>query len=476
MKLEPNSIRVLVADDDEQDRSYLAAKIASWGYLTEAASDGGEALEKALAFQPHVLVSDLRMPRMDGFELIKRLQAQGEAPPVILLTQFHSIETAISAMHGAGAFWFLEKPVPLGALQVLIERASEQRNLREENERLRLMLMSDSVGQMVGKCTPMQEVFSLIRQVAPSKATVLITGESGTGKELVARGIHSSSPRRDAPFIALNCAALPDTLIESELFGHERGAFTGAAERRPGRIELAHNGTLFLDEITELSTPMQAKLLRVLEDSKVRRLGGKNEIEVDVRILAATNRPPLKAVKEGHLREDLFYRLNVFHIPLPPLRERKEDLPMLVHALLGILKQDHDLPIPTIEPGVMERFQHYEWPGNVRELRNVLERAVILAGKGPINTSHLPDRLGVTTPPPAPAAEPVVEAGKLSLTVGCSLRDAEKALILATMEYTNQNRRRTAEILGLSLKTIQIKLKEYRSDPNSEPLAVAAGE
>jgi DNA-binding NtrC family response regulator len=476
--MKSNPLRVLIADDDEQDRNYMAGKVASWGYVTETAADGVEALEKCQRFQPQVLISDLRMPRMDGFELIKRLHSQDNPPPVIILTQFSNIETAIAAMHDAGAFWFLDKPVPLGALQVLIERAGEQKSLREENERLRMVLMREQLGEMVGKSPQMQDVFALIRQVAPSRATVLVSGESGTGKELVARAIHASSPRKNAPFVALNCAALPETLIESELFGHERGAFTGASERRLGRIELAHTGTLFLDEIGELPLSMQAKLLRVLEDCRVQRLGGRGEIEVDVRVLAATNRAPQKAVKEGKLREDLFYRLNVFHVALPSLRERKEDLPLLSQALLASLKQKHDRPMTPIDPAVMERFLHYHWPGNVRELRNVLERAVILAGDGPITMAHLPSTLGSSVPA-APADGPIVDAGKLTLSLGTSLHDAEKALILATLRFLDNNRRRTADVLGLSLKTIQIKLKEYRSQPLDDPsesqAAAAAG-
>jgi DNA-binding NtrC family response regulator len=468
-----SGIRILVADDDEQDRGYLAKRIASWGYVTAEAGDGVEALEKCTSFQPHVVITDLRMPRMDGFRLIQQLQSQGSAPPVIMLTQFSNIETAIAAMHDAGAFWFLEKPVPLAALQVLIERASEQLQLREENERLRMVLSRDGIGQMVGKTTQMEEVFSLIRRVGPSKATILISGESGTGKELVARAIHASSPRREAPFVALNCAAIPETLIESELFGHEKGAFTGASERRLGRVELAHRGTLFLDEIGEMPVLMQAKLLRVLEDSRVQRLGGKNEIEVDVRVLAATNRPPQQAVNEGKLREDLFYRLNVFHIVLPALRERREDLPVLVSALLTQLKHKHGRSGAQIDPQVLERLYQYDWPGNVRELRNVLERAVILAGDGPINTSHLPHSLGAPVPASSPA---VVESGKLILRLGSSLPDAEKALILATLEYTKNNRRRAAEVLNVSLKTIQNKLRQYRLEggEHEEPDVAAA--
>jgi DNA-binding NtrC family response regulator len=468
------AIRVLIADDDAEDRGYLAKRIAQWGFVTEEAGDGVEALEKCATFQPSVVVSDLRMPRMDGFRLIKQLQAQGGAPPVILLTQFHNIETAIAAMHDAGAFWFLQKPVPLAALQVLLERAGEQAQLKEENERLRVALSRDRMGQIAGRNPRMEEVFSLIRSVGPSKATVLISGESGTGKELVARAIHASSPRRDAPFMALNCAALPESLIESELFGHERGAFTGASERRLGRIELAHRGTLFLDEIGEMPVGMQAKLLRVLEDSMVQRLGGKTEIEVDVRIIAATNRPPAQAIADGKLREDLFYRLNVFHIAMPPLRERKDDLPVLVQTLLAGLKEKHARPVTQVDPAVMERFQLYDWPGNVRELRNVLERAVILAGDGPITVNHLPHSLGVQ---PAAAQPAVVESGKLILRLGTSLPEAEQALILATLEYTKNNRRRAAEVLSVSLKTIQNKLRQYKTtrEPEGEEALEEAG-
>ena len=472
MKIEPRALRVLVVDDDEQDRNYMAAKISSWGYETRLASNGLEALEQVPGFGPDVIISDLRMPVMDGFELVKRLREQPSVAPVIMLTQFGDIQTAVAAVHDAGVFWFLEKPVPPEALQVLIDRAGTQHRLLEENERLRSVLRSEGIGRMVGQSRQMQEVFSVIRCVGPSKATVLITGESGTGKELVARAIHVSSPRRDGAFIAVNCAALPETLIESELFGHEKGAFTGASERRLGKIELAHGGTLFLDEIGELSPAMQAKLLRVLEDSRVQRLGGKNEVEVDVRILAATNRQPLKAVREGKLREDLYYRLNVFHIALPPLRERKEDIPLIVDSLLALMQQKHDLSVKTVHAEVMDRFLRYSWPGNVRELRNVLERAVILAGDEQILPVHLPDSLGVERRP-ADAAD--LQPGRVVLNLGTSLYEAEKALILATLDFTGKNRRRTAEVLGLSLKTIQTKLKQYQvADAEESPREAAA--
>ncbi len=343
--------RVLIVDDEENQRTGLASMISSWGFAAETAADGQDALEKLASFQAHVLITDLMMPRMDGFELLRRLSSQGGGPPAIVLTAFGSIETAISTIHDIGAFWFLEKPIQPHALRVLLERAASQSRLAEETERLQRQLSYQGVlGNLVGNSPGMQQVFSLIRQVAPSTAAVLVTGESGTGKELVARAIHGLSPRSHSPFVAINCAALPETLMESELFGHEKGAFTGAVERRAGCLELAQNGTLLMDEIGEMPIGTQAKLLRVLEDSRVRRLGGKSEIVVDVRIIAATNRVPEDAIKKGQLREDLYYRLNVFHIALPPLREHKEDLPVLTEALLRDLNKKHNCRVADVEP------------------------------------------------------------------------------------------------------------------------------
>src|ERR1700683_1492915 len=319
-------VRVLVADDEENQRVGLAKMIQSWGFTVDTAFDGQDAFDKLAQTPTHVLVTDLMMPRMDGFELLKRLGSQGTLPTTIVLTAFGNIETAVQATHDLGAYWFLEKPIQPSALKVLLERVATQSRMAEEAERLQRQLLYQGVlVDLVGTCSAMQQVFSLIRQVAPSKAAVLVTGESGTGKELVARAIHHLSPRRDGPFVAINCAALPETLMESELFGHEKGAFTGAVERRAGCFELAQNGTLLLDEIGEMPLPTQAKLLRIIEDSKVRRLGGKTEFEVDVRLVAATNKVPDEAISGGHLREDLFYRLNVFHIHLPALRGRKKD-------------------------------------------------------------------------------------------------------------------------------------------------------
>ena len=324
------------------------------------------------------------------------------------------------------------------------------------------------LGEMVGRAPRMQEIFALLRQAAPSKASVLVTGESGTGKEMVARTIHRLSPRHDGPFVAINCAALPETLIESELFGHEKGSFTGASERRPGCFEVAQNGTLLLDEIGEMPLATQAKLLRILEDSKVRRLGGKSEFEVDVRVVAATNKVPDEAVKGGHLREDLFYRLNVFHIHLPALRERREDIPVIVEALVTDVNRKHECKVTGFAPGVMEILERHPWPGNVRELRNVLERAVILAGEGNIETRHLPasvlgerpaEGAAVAVAAMRPAAADEMDAVKFP--IGTTVEDAEKGLILRTLEHTKNNKTRAAEILGISLKTLHNKLKEY---------------
>jgi DNA-binding NtrC family response regulator len=373
-------------------------------------------------------------------------------------------------VHDLGAFWFLEKPVQSQALRLLLERAAAQEKLAEHAERLERQLSNQGVlGEMVGSSPKMREVFGLIQQVAPSRAAVLITGESGTGKELAARAIHALSPRRNGPFVALNCAAMPDSLMESELFGHEKGAFTGAVDRRAGCFELAQNGTVLLDEIGDMPIGLQAKLLRVLEDSRVRRLGGKTEIQLDVRILAATNSPLETAIREGRFREDLFYRLNVFPIPLPALRERKDDLPFLTAALLNDLNRKHGTKVTDVAKEVMDRFRTYNWPGNVRELRNAMERAVILAGEGTILASHLSTSFGGAAAfgPASAAVSGTAPAGatsngdELRIQVGSTIEQAERALIELTLEHTRHNKTRAAEVLGISQKTLFNKLKEY---------------
>jgi DNA-binding NtrC family response regulator len=365
-----------------------------------------------------------------------------------------------------GAFWFIDKPVDPLALRLLIERAAAQEKLAEHAQRLERQLSNQGIlGEMVGASPKMREVFSLIQQVAPSKAAVLITGESGTGKELAASAIHLLSPRRNGPFVALNCAAMPDTLMESELFGHEKGAFTGAVDRRAGCFELAQNGTVLLDEIGDMPIALQAKLLRVLEDSRVRRLGGKAEIQLDVRILAATNSPLDAAIREGRFREDLFYRLNVFPIPLPPLRDRKDDLQPLTTSLLNDLNLKHGTKVTDVSREVLDRFRAYNWPGNVRELRNTLERAVILAAEGTVQSAHLAGSFGGSTasasasPGSAPASPS--EGIALRIPVGSTIEQAERALIELTLEHTKHNKTRAAEVLGISQKTLFNKLKEY---------------
>jgi DNA-binding NtrC family response regulator len=409
-------------------------------------------------------------------------------PPTIVLTAYGNVETAVKTVHELGAYWFLEKPIQPGSLEVLLRRAGSHAGLRAEKKSLeRQLSYKGSLGELVGTSRKMQEIFALLQQAGPSKACVLITGESGTGKEMVARTLHALSPRRQGPFVAINCAALPETLIESELFGHEKGSFTGASERRAGCFEVAQHGTLLLDEIGEMPMQTQAKLLRILEDSKVRRLGGKLEFEVDVRLVAATNKVPEEAVRGGHLREDLFYRLNVFHIHLPPLRDRKEDIPPIAEALIGDLNRKHDCRVSDISASVLEALMSHNWPGNVRELRNVLERAVILAGEGTIETKHLPSFLqnrpaaapgtttAVTTPvaAPPPVAPPAAEdPDAVKFTIGTTVEEAEKGLILRTLQHTRNNKTRAAEILGISLKTLHNKLKEY----GAKEFGIGAGE
>ena len=467
-----SKIRVLVADDDQNVRAGLGKMLQSWGIEVEMAADGQEALEKLTQAPVNVLITDLVMPRLDGFELLKRLAAQGNLPITIVLTAFGNIETAVQTIHDLGAFWFLEKPIQPSVLKALLERGATQCRLAEETERLQRRLVYQGVlADLVGASAEMQQVFSMIRQAAPSKVPVLIGGESGTGKELAARAIHQLSPRCNGPFVAINCAALPETLMESELFGHERGAFTGAVERRAGCFELANGGTLLLDELAEMPVGTQAKLLRVLEGSMVRRLGGKAEIAVDVRVIASTNKNIEDAIRKGELREDLYYRLNVFRLSLPPLRQRRSDLPLLTESLIETLNRTHGTRVVDASPEVLEQFQRYSWPGNVRELRNVLTRAVILASYGTIKAHHLPADFGAPygSRPRWQATDPE----GVRLAVGTTVSDAEKALIQLTMEHTKRNKTRAAEILGISPKTLFNKLKEY-GEAEAEVAALAS--
>jgi DNA-binding NtrC family response regulator len=477
-------MNVLVVEDELEYRDHLVETIREWGHDIRGAENGEEALEILQSFAPHALVTDLMMPKLDGVGLMDRLRTEGRMPPTVVMTAFGTIDKALDVIHRHGAFWFVEKPVDPETLRLLLDRAGAQGRLAAENEELRKQLSFQGVlGDMVGRSRAMLEVFTLIRQVAPTTAPILVTGESGTGKELVARAIHSHSLRRGGPFVALNCAAMPESLIESELFGHEKGAFTGALERRAGAIENAAGGTLFLDELGEMPTPMQAKLLRVLEDYRFRRLGAKQEQQADVRVIAATNRDPAKAIRDGHLREDLYYRLNVFEIALPPLRERKEDIPAIVEAMIHTLNRKHSTRVPGASPAFLESLERHNWDGNVRELRNAVERAVILAGEGPLQPSHLPPAL---RPAGLPAADfiadaapplstvPAADGPEIRLGVGASIEEAERVLIEATLAHASNNKTRAAAILGISAKTLHAKLKQYRIESEEAEAAVAA--
>jgi DNA-binding NtrC family response regulator len=448
--------KVLIVEDEENERSGLAELVSAWGYRTETAKDGIEGLEKVATWSPGIVITDLRMPRMDGMELLQRIAEQPQPIAVVLLTAQGSIDLAVDAMK-IGAYDFISKPVEPARLKQILQNAVRHRGTSLELEVTKRKLRDTGIfGRLVGSSRNMQEIFRLVELVAPSTASVLITGESGTGKELVARTIHEMSPRKNKPFVAINCSAIPETLIESEIFGHEKGAFTGALERRAGCFELAEEGTLLLDEIGEMPIATQAKLLRVLEDHRLRRLGSKVETPVDVRVLAATNKVPEDAVAKGELRNDLYYRLNVFNIHLPPLREHKDDIPQLVYALLADMSSKHGREVGGVNEMVLQMFTNYNWPGNVRELRNTLERAVIVCEGSLVEHRHLPPNFG--------AAGLRVAGGDsdgIRLDVGTTVEEAEKMLILKTLVATNNNKTRAAEILGISLKTLHNKLKEY---------------
>src|ERR1700732_2899275 len=389
--------KVLIVEDEENERSGLAELVSSWGVLVETARDGAEGLEKATQWTPSIVITDLKMPRMGGIELLGRLAEEAQTIAVVLVTAQGTIDSAVQAMR-MGAYDYITKPIDTNRLRTILQNASALLGTRAELEVTRRKLRdAGSLGSLIGSSRKMQEIFHLIEMVAPSTASVLITGASGTGKELVARTVHELSPRRGKPFVPINCAAIPETLIESEIFGHEKGAFTGALERRTGCFELAEGGTLLLDEIGEMPVATQAKLLRVLEDRKLRRLGSKVETTVDVRVLAATNKVPEDAVARGELRNDLYYRLNVFNIHMPVLREHHEDIQDLVQPLLADMSSKHGRRVAVVSEAVLNAFKNYTWPGNVRELRNTLERAVIVCESGLVETKHLPPGFGLST-------------------------------------------------------------------------------
>jgi DNA-binding NtrC family response regulator len=445
--------RVLIVEDEPSTRVGLTELVRTWGFMTDAAADGQEALQKITTFRPSIIVSDLVMPRMGGLELLHALKDEGTALTVVILTAQGTVETAVEAIK-EGAYDYLTKPVEPQRLKILLDKIVERQDTLREVKVLRKQLREHGTfGKMIGNSPEMRRVYQTIEQAAPTQANVLIWGESGTGKELVAQTIHQLSPRAQLPFVPINCAAIPETLLESEIFGHEKGAFTGATDRREGCFELADRGTLFLDEIAEMTPATQVKLLRVLQERKFRRLGGRNEQSVDVRVIAATNVNPAEAVKSGKLREDLYYRLNVFAMELPPLRQRKEDLSLLMQAFLSEFNERNNKNVAAVDPAVMRIFEQYNWPGNVRELRNVIERAVILAHGEFVEPKHLPPL--VTESPDV--VKPVIE-----LEPGTTVEEAERRLILMTLEHTRDNKTRAAEILGISLKTLHNKLNKLR--------------
>ena len=451
----PSGERVLIVEDDPATRSGLAELVQAWGFNTDEAPDGEEGLRRVTSFRPAIIVSDLVMPRMGGLELLRALKDQLSDITFILLTAQGTVESAVEAIK-EGAYDYLSKPVDPQRLQILLQKSVErQETLREVRHLRRQLREVGSFGRIVGNSAGIRSVYRVIEQAAPTAASVLISGESGTGKELIAQTIHELSPRSSFPFVAINCAAIPETLLESEIFGHEKGAFTGAHDRRTGVFELAHRGTLFLDEIAEMVPATQVKLLRVLQERTFRRLGGRQEQTVDVRVIAATNQNPLDAVRSGKLREDLYYRLNVFAIELPPLRERREDIPLLIQQFLNEFNRANGKNIRAVDQDAMYILEHYPWPGNIRELRNVIERATILADVDFIEARHLP---------PALVSRGEESLPTLTLSPGTTVDEAERRLILLTLEHTRNNKTRAAEILGISLKTLHNKLNRMKEE------------
>ena len=449
--------RVLIIDNDLEHSASLSAQIQAFGYDVRTSASARSAVELAESFSPTAIVTDPSTDAFDPFALLRELRIQQPHTPIILTARNSSVETAVRAIQEEGAYHYFEKPVDPEKFLTVLERAAELADARRENEILRRQLRDrGAFGELVGNSETMQRVYSLIEQVASSSASVLITGESGTGKELVARTIHNLSPRRNAPFLAINCSAIPDTLMESELFGHEKGAFTGAVSRRHGCFELANTGTLLLDEIGEMPTLLQAKLLRVIEERVVHRLGGRKDLSVDVRILAATNKEPHSAVRDGTLREDLLYRLNVIAIQLPRLAERLEDLPLLTQHLITRLAAKHNRPARFISPAALDALRFHSWPGNVRELRNVIERAVVICSGEQIERHHF-------APYPFDQRLRLRSEDTVTFPVGTPMREVEREMILRTLDKTGNNKTRAADMLNISLKTLHNKLNDYRA-------------
>jgi len=453
--------RILIVDDDPGHLVSLKTITRSWGYIVETADDGDVALEMVKTKPMDLILMDVRMTNMSGIEALKQIKVYNPTIPVIIMTAYSSVGSAVEALR-SGAYDYLIKPLDFEVLKLTIERASEHAGLKAENRILKEHLRTDyDIANIIGKSQPMKKLLDMVSTVAPSEATVLITGESGTGKELIARSLHFNSPRKGKSLVVVNCAAITETLLESELFGHEKGSFTGADKRREGRFMQADRGTVFLDEIGETSSMMQAKLLRVLQEKEIQRVGGNATIKVDVRVVVATNRDLKSEVAKGSFREDLFYRLNVMPLNVPPLRERQEDIPLLAQHFLKKFAEKNRKTVKGFVPLSMDMLVNYDWPGNVRELENAIERAVILMtgehiteSQLPINiTEKYPDRQ--SSPPPA---TPIMDGTH-------SLEDIEKEAILAALKTSKGNKAEAARRLGVTRKTLHNKLKSYGLGP-----------
>jgi two-component system response regulator HydG len=447
--------RVLVVDDDQAHRTMLRTLVSGWGYEISEADDGDTAIQMVHGRPYDLILMDIRMIKVSGLEALAEIKAYNPAIPVIIMTAYSSVETAVEGLK-KGAYDYLTKPLDFDELRLAMERAMDHSHLKEENRLLRETLGTQfDYRNIIGRSTAMVKLLETVAQVAPSEATVLITGESGTGKELIAGAIHFNSPRKAGPFVKINCAALTETLLESELFGHEKGAFTGAHRRREGRFLLADGGSLFLDEVSAMSLAMQVKLLRVLQEREITRVGGEEVIKVDVRVIAATNKDLIQEIEENRFREDLYYRVNVVALNVPRLREREEDIPLLTQHFLGMFAEKNQKKIKGLTPQAMDRLLKYEWPGNVRELMNAIERAVVLSRSEYLDQEDLPmvvkdedsEGLGLLTESTVPADLP--------------LDEVEKATILKTLEACGGNKSEAARRLGITRKTLHKKLKKY---------------
>jgi two-component system response regulator HydG len=448
---------ILVVDDDYAHRLILKKLLSGWGYAVSEADDGAVAIEAVRQKSFDLILMDIRMLRVSGIEALEQIRIINPAVPVIIMTAYASVETAVSALK-KGAYDYLTKPLDFDELKIAIERATEHNRLKLENENLKIRLEQQFDRQhMIGRSLPMSRLLETVAQVAPTEATVLIAGESGTGKEMIANAIHYNSPRKHASFIKINCAALTETLLESELFGHEKGAFTGAERRREGKFVQAHGGTLFLDEVSEMSRAMQVKLLRVLQEREVTRVGGSEMLKIDVRLIAASNKDLKDEIQKGNFRDDLFYRLNVVSLNVPPLRERKEDIPLLAQHFLEVFAERNHRAIKGFTPRALEKIMAYSWPGNIRELMNAVERAVILTRADVLDEEEIAlimeDRGG--------KKDSTDRDQSLS---NLSLEDVEKQSILETLKNCGGNKSEASRRLGITRKTLRFKLQRYQQE------------